>query len=226
MIDDESGAGPGVLLDHLVLGVPDLKREVARIREEWGCVAYPGGRHPQWGTWNAIVPLEGGAYLEVVGPHPEPPPRGPRVFGLDHVTEPTLVTWAVRPDRGCGGAAGLPGLADRMDRGGSNPGRVMPGRRRTPSGVLLTWALTDPFAHRMGGTAPFLIDWGDTPHPSQAGPPVVALESLEAGYPDAGQLGRVLAAIGGDGLCRISPSPRPALKARIRVPAGSVLLHG
>lgn len=226
MIDTESGTVPGVLLDHLVLGVPDLGTEVARIREEWGCEVYPGGRHPHWGTWNAIAPLEGGAYLEIVAPHREPPARGPRVFGLDHITKPALVTWAVRPDTSRVDASVLPELARRMVEAGSDPGPVLSGHRRTPSGVLLEWILTDPFASRMGGTVPFLIDWGDTPHPSGTGAPCGALESLEVAYPDVETLRRVLVAVQADRLCEVGPSRRPGLRAHIRVPAGSVLLEG
>lgn len=226
MFPQEGRFRPVVRLDHLVLGVPELDGAVTRIREEWGCDVRPGGRHPRWGSWNAIVPLEGDAYLEIVAPHPDPPEGGARVFGLDVISRPGLLTWAVRPEGRVENRAGLEALARRMRDAGVDPGPVLPGERRTPSGDLLTWALTDPFAHRMGGTVPFLIDWGATPHPSGTGAAECGLSALELGHPDARRLGGVLSALGAGHLCRVTPAPRPTLRARMRVPAGQVVLEG
>ena len=224
-MSDLEGIPPSpVRLDHLVLGVPDLEEAMSRVREEWGCAVRPGGRHPGWGSWNAIVPLEGGAYLEIVAPHPDPPEGGPRVFGLDTIPSPSLLTWAVRPGPDRDGAPGLEDLAARMRRVGVDPGATLPGRRATPSGALLEWVLTDPFASRMDGTAPFLIDWGSTPHPAGTGIPEIALAALEAGHPDPDRLRAALRALGAERLCRVTPATRPTLKARLRTPGGPVVL--
>lgn len=211
-------------IDHLVLAVPDLEAAVEEIGRAWGCPVYPGGRHPHWGSWNALVPLVGGAYLEVIAPHPEPPEAGIRVFGLDHVTEPVLATWAIRPaGTGPGSAAGL---AAALAEAGVEPGGLRAGSRRTPDGHLLEWTLSDPFAPRMDGVVPFLIDWGQTPHPSGAGRPEAALERVLVGHPEQAKLERALGAVGVEGPCRVVPSEAPFLEALLRTPAGPVTLLG
>lgn len=215
---------PEVHLDHLVLAVPDLQRAVVRVRAEWGCEVHPGGRHPRWGSWNAVVPLEGGAYLEIIAPHPEPPEEGARVFGLDGLAQEALVTWAVRPGSGRGGA--LPAIVAAVRSVGVEMGTTLAGSRRTPEGRLLEWTLTDPYAPRLGGTVPFLIDWGATPHPSALSAPRVCLLELELGHPDTGRLDRALRVMGCRELCRLMPTHAPSLQAVLGTPSGEVILAG
>lgn len=223
-MDRTRPTGPaGARLDHLVLGVPELEGAVERLAREWGCRVYPGGRHPGWGTWNALVPLQGGAYLEIVAPHPDPPGTGPRIFGLDGLEGESLVTWAARP--GSSDPDSVEELSEAARRAGVAMGDVLPGERRTPAGRLLSWTLTDPFAPRLSGTVPFLIQWGATPHPSGVGAPECALVSLEACHPDAPALRSVLAALGLDGVCLVRQGAGAGLEARIMTPRGEVVLR-
>ena len=84
-------------IDHLVLAGPDLEQAAARVAAKLGVAPAPGGRHIGFGTHNRLVDLDHGAYLEVIGPDPDQPaPPGPRPFGIDDLTEPRLVAWAVR----------------------------------------------------------------------------------------------------------------------------------
>jgi hypothetical protein len=228
-------------LDHLVLVVPELEPAMERIRGEWGCDVLAGGRHPDWGSWNALVPLSGEAYLEVIAPHPDPPRLGRRAFGLDDVGRPSLRTWAVRPDPGT--APELPersteeGIAERSPPDleglgaavrsvGVDPGRLLPGSRRTRDGVLLEWRLGDPFADRLSGTVPFLIDRGDTPHLSAAGAATVILAGLQLGHPEALPVRTALEALGAADLAAVTTAPAPAMRARLRTPRGEVEVTG
>ncbi|MDT8342409.1 MAG: VOC family protein [Longimicrobiales bacterium] len=198
---DGPGAGgaarPTTALDHLVVAVPSLPDAVAWAEREWGCTVHAGGRHPAWGTWNALVPLVGGAYVELVAPDPDPDPAwsGTRPFGLDGVTRPRLATWAVRPE-GAAGAGGIEALARGLEDAGVPVGAVGSGRRRRPDGSRLEWRLSDPSADRLGGTVPFLIDWGPSPHPSGIGPAEVRLRSLSVAHPRDPTLRAALAALG------------------------------
>ena len=87
-------------IDHLVYATPDLAAAVADIEERFGVAPTPGGAHVGLGTFNALLGLGGRTYLEIVGPDPaQPEPVNPRPFGIDDLTEPSLVAWCAAPQR-------------------------------------------------------------------------------------------------------------------------------
>ncbi|MEU4657957.1 VOC family protein [Streptomyces sp. NPDC023723] len=176
------------LLDHLVLATPDLAATVADFTRRTGVAPAPGGVHLGRGTRNFLVSLGGTGYLEIIGPDPEQSaPRGPRPFGVDGISEPAIVTWAVRPPD-------LDAAVAAARLRGYDPGPVRPMSRRRPDGTLLSWRLTDGDGAHPSGLVPFLIDWGDTAHPS-AGLPVTPLLSLSATAPDPDEIRPLLAAL-------------------------------
>ena len=121
-----------------------------------------GGRHPAWGTRNALLGLDRSAYLEVVGPDRSvPAPAGGRGLGVEGAGSGRLVTWAVR-------VASVADAVARSAETGTDLGAVMPGTRATTDGTLLEWVLSDPAADRLGGLVPFVIDWGASRHPSRS----------------------------------------------------------
>lgn len=84
-------------LDHLVYASPDLELGVAQIETRLGVRLLAGGSHPDWGTRNALLPLGPTTFLEVIGPDPERRAAArPRLFGIDALTAPRLVTWAAK----------------------------------------------------------------------------------------------------------------------------------
>ncbi|MFE6685291.1 VOC family protein [Streptomyces sp. NPDC057743] len=175
------------VLDHLVYATLDLDRTVAEVAELTGFRPVLGGSHPGRGTRNHLLGLSSGAYLEIIGPDPaQPEPVQPRWFGIDALDGPRLVTWAVR-------VTGIAGRVTRARAAGYDPGDPVAMSRRTPDGTELAWQLTPPAG---GGLAPFLLDWGDTPHPSGAGLPVLPLLSLSAAHPDPAAARAEWAALG------------------------------
>src|ERR1700674_6039942 len=56
---------PPTVVDHVLLPVADLEDGARRLREHHGLQAIPGGRHPNVGTANMIVPL-GRQHLELI----------------------------------------------------------------------------------------------------------------------------------------------------------------
>lgn len=181
-----------VHLDHLVLATPDLAATVADFARRTGVVPAPGGTHIGLGTRNHLVCLGGTSYLEILGPDPEQrAPGQPRPFGVDDLTGPRTVTWAISPpDLDAAVAAAL--------ARGYDPGPVHPMSRRRPDGTLLKWRLTDGDTAHPSGLVPFLIDWGTTPHPTTSDLPTTPLLSLSATAPEPDELHPLLGAVGTD----------------------------
>jgi hypothetical protein len=202
-------------LDHLVQAVPDLDDAVAEIARATGVRPVEGGRHAGHGTRNYLVGLGGSRYLEVVGPDPDqPPPTGPRWFGIDALTAPRLVTWAVRP-------SDLDAVVARARSLGLDPGEPLAMSRRTPGGDELRWRLTAPGVDRTAAVPallPFLIDWGATPHPTAADLPRLELLDLSAEHPDPEAVRHGLQALGVQLPVRRGPAAR--LRAALRGPHG------
>ncbi|WP_324651082.1 VOC family protein [Georgenia sp. H159] len=207
-------------LDHLLWAVPDLAAGVARLAELTGVTAVPGGSHPGLGTANHLlalrVPGSTGprrTYLEVIGPDPaQDLPADQVSLGVGHVTEPSLHTWAVRPDD-------LDETVRLAAAAGVDVGEVRSTERTTPDGRLLRWRMTAG----QGGVQPFLIDWRDTPHPAQAELPELRLLDLSVTATDVAATGRTLAALGAP--LTVTAGDRDALRAVLLTPRGEVVLE-
>lgn len=177
-------------LDHLVLASPDLEQGIKHVDALTGVRAAGGGSHSGLGTRNALVYLGGRAYLEIIAPDPaQAAPERPRPFGIDTLALPRLVGWAIR-------AEDLDERVERARKAGFDPGPVTAMSRLRPDGVKLAWRLTLRQEPAHDGLAPFLIAWGDTPHPSQDTPRGISLVSLRAESPAPHELRKSLEALG------------------------------
>lgn len=173
-------------VDHLVYAAPDLETGIDKIEQLLGVRATPGGRHPDWGTRNALVALGQEVYLEIIGPDPEQPaPAGERIFQIDVIGMPRLVSWAAKASR-------LSKQVKEAAKKGVVLGEVKAGSRTRPDGSRLSWQLTDPARVLAGGIVPFLIDWGDSAHPAQTAVFGGHLVELRAEHPDPGKVTAIL----------------------------------
>ena len=197
-------------IDHLVYAVPALAIAVADLDERLGVRARAGGRHVGLGTHNALVGLGAGMYLEIIAPDPDAPdPAGPRPFGLDENHSPQLTGWAVR-------CHDIDAVIAAWRAHGYDPGDAVPMQRESPDGRLLQWRLTRNA--RAGRPEPFLIDWGDTDHPSRSAPSGLTLEALEIRHPDPGATRALLEPLDVD--VRVTAGPELRFVAYLRGPHG------
>ncbi|WP_131735598.1 VOC family protein [Actinomadura roseirufa] len=205
---------PGIdeALDHLVYATPHLQETVEQFHRLTGVRPAEGGRHEGLGTRNHLLGLGGRRYLEIIGPDEErPAPGAARPFGVDALTTPALVTWAIRADD----------IEERVAAArlrGHDPGDVQDMSRRTPGGDLLTWRL----AYAETGLVPFLIDWGTTPHPAERGLPSVPLVSFSGTDPDPAGVRTRLDAVGAH--LDVMSADATTLTAILDCPAGQVIL--
>lgn len=203
-------------LDHLVLAAPDLAAAVRAFAERTGVDPAPGGSHVGLGTANYLVDLGDGGYLEIIGPDPEqPPPDSPRPFGIDDLAGPRLVTWAVRTDD-------LDALAAQARDGGYDLGESRTMSRRTADGDLLAWRLTMPRFDYADGLVPFVIDWGNSAHPTSRRLPRAPLQDFRATHPDPASVRPALAAMRVD--LHIDIGERAELHAVVSGASGPVSL--
>jgi len=204
-------------VDHLVYATCELDRGIAEIERLLGVRASAGGRHPAWGTRNALAALGPRCYLEIIAPDPDhSPSAGPRPFGLDAGGPSRLVGWAAN-------ATELGALRAAAVRDGVPLGAVLAGSRERPDGTALTWTLTDPNDVVADGIVPFFIDWGLSPHPASTAAVGATLANLHAEHPRADPVRGMLRGLAVP--MSVVTGPAPALIAEIDCGKGRVVLR-
>lgn len=212
-------------LDHLVLAARSLEDGCDAVERLLGVRPALGGRHPQWGTHNALLSLGPRRYLEVLAPDPQATDatasaRGAALFRLDaaRAGDPRLTTWMLR-------AHPIARATDAARTLGIDLGAAQPGSRTRPDGSVLAWELAVPPAPPLGGVLPWAIDWQGSEHPAARAPAGCALEWIECSHPHPAQAQAALAALGCPGV-RVQAGPAPLLRAGIACPRGVVVLSG
>ena len=204
-------------LDHLVYATPDLDATVDQLERALGVRASAGGRHEGEGTRNALIGLGPDSYLEILGPdRSQPAPARPRWFGIDSLSAPRLVAWAIH-------ASNLSERVAAAHSAGVMLGPVRAGSRLRTDGVRLSWQYSDPRTIVADGIVPFLIDWGDSPHPAQTAAQGLELTELRAEHPDAGRVQQLLDKLGVE--LAVSRGPAPALIATLQSKRGQLELR-
>lgn len=165
-------------LDHLsyACATNEIADVIQRIGSDLGGTFIDGGRHPSFGTRNFILPLAGGAYVEVVS-------------ALDHPAAQKAPFGQAVHQRAEAGGGWLSWVLSVTDitpveqRLGRTAAR---GHRIRPDGVELRWKQIGVLDTMDRPYMPFFVHWdcADTEHPS-AGGSAISIESIElCGDPD------------------------------------------
>ncbi len=165
-------------LDHLsyACNSGELADVVQRIGSDLGATFQDGGRHPQFGTRNFILPLAGGCYVEVVSaldhPAAEKAPFGQAVSRRASDGGGWL-SWVVAVDD-------ISPLESRLGR------EARAGHRIRPDGHDLNWKQIGVLDVMADPQLPFFVEWGGdtTEHPSAGAGPVSVGRIEIAGDPD------------------------------------------
>jgi glyoxalase-like protein len=203
------------MLDHLVYAAPDLDQAIDSIERRLGVRPAPGGKHTGGLTHNALLSLGAGSYLELIAPVRDSALSAGLPFGLETVTEPRLITWAVSVDD-------IEGRVEAAKKKGYDPGAVVSGGRDLPDGSSLNWRLAVRPQPAGDGLVPFLIQWLSDPHPSTTAPAGCQFVALRAEHPDPAGIQAVLDALAVEMEAVSGPVPR--LIATLDTPNGRVEL--
>ncbi|KNY21559.1 VOC family protein [Methylobacterium sp. ARG-1] len=204
-------------LDHLVVVAPDLAEGVAHVRACLGLDMPEGGRHHEMGTRNHLLRLGASTFLEVIAVNPEaaPPPRA-RWFGLGDAARVRADWEAGRRLRGF--VARTDGLDSLL---AAHPDLL--GAAATLTRGTLSWrfGLRPDGTWPADGAAPYVMDWGDRPHPAGTMPDFGAhLDDFSLTHPEPEAVAALHADLGLTDPPRIEAGPAPRWTARIATPSG------
>jgi hypothetical protein len=202
-------------LDHILWAAPDLGAGEKIIETLTGVAPARGGVHPGLGTRNSLIGLDSGIYFEIISPDPAQRIEGNRGGRIAALPRPGIMTFAIRSDD-------LDALSVAARREGlSLQGPVAMSRDR-PDGMRLDWTILYLEDSRFGEAIPFVIDWGQSPHPSESVPAGCQLRSYAVLHPDADELARLYAAL--DIPVPVKRGAYPGFVAELATPRGDVVL--
>jgi glyoxalase-like protein len=147
-------------IDHVIYGVRDLDAAAGRLFEQFGLASAPGGKHEEWGTANAIVPLgDSDSYVELVAVI-DAREAGRSSFGrwleTGVMQGERLMGWALATDD-------LESVASRLEL------TLAPGSRTRPDGSTISWRTAGLEKTLADQSLPFFITWDGPPdaHPAR-----------------------------------------------------------
>ncbi len=201
-------------VDHILYGVPYLGWGINHIHDLMGAKPIIGGKHPGYGTHNALLGLGEIAYLEIIAPDPDQ--KVDAVWmNLDQLTKPKLFRWAAYSND-------LTSTKRLCSKQGIDIGQIKAGSRKTPAGELLQWELTDPNLVLGDGLIPFFIDWGENGNPTPTLPKGCRLINLKSTHPNPAPLRLLLQRININ--MDVVESDEIRLIAQIQTPKGLIEL--
>lgn len=164
---------PNVRLDHIsyAAGPDGLAATAQRIGSALGAGFRDGGIHPRFGTRNFVLPLSNGVYIEVVGeldhPAADKAPFGQAVRACS-ADGGGWLAWVVAVDD-------ISSVEQRLGRSS------VPGHRRRPDGVDLTWRQIGVLDLLDDPALPFFIEWDVAAelHPSANGEVPIGIVGAE-----------------------------------------------
>ncbi|RLK11145.1 VOC family protein [Ruegeria conchae] len=200
-----------MLLDHLAVAGETLEEASDHIEQALGVRLQDGGKHEKFGTYNRLLGLRDGLYLEAIAIDPDAPnPQRTRWFDLDRFSgSPRLTNWICQvPDIEASLTAFPDGVGQPIDL---NRGALRWRMAVPPNGRL-------PFDNIF----PALIQWQGDLHPAQmlqdSG---CQLQRLIVCHPDALDLAKGLGALD----YVVFDSGPAALRAEIETPHGLRVLE-
>ncbi|MTI00674.1 VOC family protein [Roseibium sp. RKSG952] len=200
-----------MILDHLAVAGETLEAAAAHVEEALGVKLQEGGKHARFGTYNRLLGLADGLYLEAIAVDPNAPaPEFPRWFDLDRFSgTPRLTNWICRVED-------IEADLVSLSEGAGQPIDLERG--------ALRWRMAVPPSGRLpfDNLFPALIQWQGDLHPAQmlqaSG---CRLRRLVVFHPDALDLAKLLGPLE---LVEFDSGP-VAMRAEFETPRGMRVLE-
>jgi hypothetical protein len=205
-----------VELDHVLIAVTDLTAAAWELQARCGLASVEGGRHPDWGTANRIVPL-GTSYLELVA-----------VVDQQAAAGSSFGRWVARGASPLGRPLGWAVRTGQLDQVARRLGlTVRSGARVAPSGEVLRWRSAGINQAAAEPSLPFFLEWaagvrlpGSTAVAHPAAPTGIS-KLLLKGNPD-----RLAAWLGDHALPIVVGAGRPAVAGIVLATARGEIVLG
>lgn len=202
-------------LDHILWAAADLDAATAAFRIATGVTPVQGGSHVGFGTRNSLASLGSNTYFEIIALDPEQSASAERAAEIAAISRPRLLTFAIR-------GTALETFAATAAELGLEPTEPIAMTRKRADGVVLSWECVYLRSSEFHNSAPFLIDWKQSEHPSRTTPAGCALKQFSALHPEPDRLLRIY-----DRLSIRVPvlrAPVPGFQAVLSTPNGDVVL--
>lgn len=201
-------------IDHIVWYAEHLEQGIDTIETLLGVRAVAGGRHAGLGTHNALLSLGDRCYFEILAPDPTQSGGAWRDY-LTQSVRSGLFHWAAA-------APDLETLAESPSDEFLRHRPVVRASRESPTLGTLSWSLLFPGKHPFGALLPFLIDWGNSPHPSQVAPKGCRLKSIRIQAPETKRPDAFFKALGFN--IEVEAAAEPRFSVVLDTPRGEVTL--
>lgn len=204
------------LLDHILWGAPSLGVGIEEFARLTDVRLAPGGRHPGFGTHNALATFGDKTYIEIIAPDPSQDITGTPGAFLARLAHPSLFHFAVN-------TTAIEAMQDRLSGLGLGFRLVSMSRTRA-DGVTLNWRNLYPEGHDYGFALPFFIQWDTDFHPSGMPPAGLSLTSFALHHPRDTELRQLYETL--DIPVPVVAADTAFFKAEIETPKGTVELTG
>lgn len=145
-------------LDHLVIAAKDPLKSAEHFAKKHDIKAVQGGKHPMWGTHNALAYFQKDCYIEWIGifdeaaaKHSNNPLIQQLITHLSTVGE-GLFQYGLR-------TTNMDYYVKHFTKNNVSFVGPLNGKRSRPDGSTLSWRMLFPTSHLL--VTPFLIEWGD-----------------------------------------------------------------
>lgn len=173
-----------IRLDHILWAAPNLDAGTALIETLTGVTPLRGGSHPGLGTRNSLLALDEGCYFEIIAPDPAQNLTGTRGGRIAAQIQPGIMTFAIN-------ASDLSTFQSLARQEGLSVNGPVAMHRSRPDGSRIDWLILYLKDDRYGEAIPFVINWGETPHPSGTTPGGCRLRSFAVLQPEPAALAQL-----------------------------------